>query len=69
MRARSVVDPDPHADPDPHHFGNLDLDPDLHPHQGDKLDPHQLKIMIRVRVKVVGRIRIRNTISQYGMST
>jgi hypothetical protein len=37
----SVVDPDPHRDPDPHHFGNLD--PDLHPHQGGNPDPHQLK--------------------------
>jgi hypothetical protein len=25
------------ADPDPHHFGKLDLDPD--PHQSGKLDP------------------------------
>ncbi len=48
MRAHSVVDPDPHADPDPHHFGSLEPDPNLHPHQGDKPDPQQLKIMIRV---------------------
>jgi hypothetical protein len=33
------VDPNPHPDADPHHFGKLDLtfhsdaDPDLHPHQ------------------------------------
>ncbi len=33
----SVVDPDPHLDPDPHHFGNLDPHP----------DPHQIKIRIR----------------------
>jgi hypothetical protein len=37
---------DPHPDPEPHNFGNLDLhphkknqDPHLDPHQSDKLDP------------------------------
>ncbi len=32
------------VDPDPHHFGNL--------------DPHQLKIRIGIRIKVISRIRI-----------
>jgi hypothetical protein len=34
-------------DPDPHHFGNLDLPP----------DPHQIKI--RIRIKVISCIRNR----------
>jgi hypothetical protein len=51
------VDPNNHPDPlDPHHFGNLDLDP----HQDDKPDPdpipHQIKIRIRINV-----MRIHNT--------
>jgi hypothetical protein len=47
----SVVDPDP---PDPHgsdSFGNLD--PHVDPH------PHQIKIWIRIRIKVISWIRIR----------
>jgi hypothetical protein len=46
---------------DPHHFGNLDPDPN--PHQGDKPDPdphpdpHQIKIWIRIYIGVIKRIR------------
>jgi hypothetical protein len=49
---------------DPHHFENLDPDPDLHLHQGDRpnldphSDPHQIKIRIRIRTKVISRIWI-----------
>jgi hypothetical protein len=39
----SVVDLDPHPDPDSHHFGNLYPHPDPH--------PHQIKIMIRIRIR------------------
>ncbi len=29
------------VDPDPHHFGNLDPHPDLHPHKKTRVsDPH-----------------------------
>ncbi len=31
-RRSSVVDLDPHPDPDPHHFGYLNPHPDQHPH-------------------------------------
>jgi hypothetical protein len=37
----SVVDPDPHPDPDRLHFGNLD------PYQGEKSDPHTICIPIK----------------------
>jgi hypothetical protein len=33
------------------------MDPD--PHQGEKSDPHQIKIIIRIRIRVIYRIRIR----------
>jgi hypothetical protein len=32
------------VDPDPHHFGNLDPNPDMH--------PQQIKIRIRIKIKV-----------------
>jgi hypothetical protein len=45
------VDLDPHPDPDPHHVGNLDPHPDPY--------PHQVKIRIRMRIKVIRWIRTR----------
>jgi hypothetical protein len=41
------VDPGPHPDHDPHHFGNLDPHPD--PHQ------HQIKIRIRINLQMTSQ--------------
>jgi hypothetical protein len=48
------VDSDPHPDSDPHHFGSLD------PH------PHQIKIWIQIRIKVLSWIRIRIDLQKTG---
>jgi hypothetical protein len=49
----SVLDPEQHPDPDPHHFGNLDQHPDPHPHQ------IKIRIRIRIPIKVISWIRNR----------
>ncbi len=42
-------------------ISSWDLDPDSHPHQGEKSDPdpHQIKIRIRIRLRVISRVRKR----------